>query len=339
MGFERYAKTTRRATFLAEMERAVPWPALCALIEPFYPKPGNGRPPVGVERMLRIYFLQHWFNLSDPAVEETLYDSLAMRRFVDIDLGREPVPDETTVCRFRHLLETHDLGRQLFDQVQRHLTAKGLKVATGTIVDATIINAPSSTKNADKARDPEMHQTKKGNQWYFGMKAHFGVDSRTKLIHAVVATPANVADSMVLPDLLHGQETRVWGDQAYRGQRAVIRQHAPKAQDFVNRRYRHRGVVDEVRAGEKSYQVQSAGQGRTFDRGHQAGVRLCQGALSRAEEKHSSPARHLRAGQSVHGAPASPALPTGVVCPEPGRQHRVDPNTAPKRPNYPLRRR
>jgi transposase, IS5 family len=217
VGFERYAKTTRRATFLAEMERVVPWSALCALIEPFDPKPGNGRPPVGVERMLRIYFLQQWFNLSDPAV-----------------------------CRFRPLLEEHDLGRQLFEEVQRHLAAKGLKLATGTIVDATIINAPSSTKNADKARDPEMHQTKKGNPWYFGMKAHFGVDSRTKLIHAVVATPANVADSTVLPELLHGKETRVWGDQAYRGQRAVIRQHAPKAQDFINRRYRHRGVVDEV---------------------------------------------------------------------------------------------
>src|SRR5262249_43147313 len=141
-----------------------------------------------------------------------------------------PVPDETTVCRFRHLLEEHDLGQPLFDEVQRHLAAKGLKVATGTIVDATIINAPSSTKNAGKARDPEMHQTKKGNQWYFGMKAHFGVDSRTKLIHAAVATPANVADGTVLPDLLHGNdETRVWGDQAYRGQRAVIREHAPKA--------------------------------------------------------------------------------------------------------------
>jgi transposase, IS5 family len=159
-GFDRFGKTTRRATFLAEMERAVPWPALCGLVERFYPKPGNGRPPVGVERMLRIYFLQHWFNLSDPAVEEALYDSLAMRCFVGIDLGREPVPDETTVCRFRHLLEAHDLGRQLFDEVQRHLAAKGLKVATGTIVDATIINAPSSTKNADKARDPEMHQTR-----------------------------------------------------------------------------------------------------------------------------------------------------------------------------------
>jgi len=160
VGFERYAKPTRRAAFLAEMERIVPWPALCGLIAPFYPKPGNGRPPVGVERMLRLYFLQQWFNLSDPAVEEALYDSLAMRRFVGIDLGREPVPDETTVCRFRHLLEEHDLGRQLFDEVQRHLADKGLKVATGTIVDATIISAPSSTKNAEKARDPEMQRLK-----------------------------------------------------------------------------------------------------------------------------------------------------------------------------------
>ena len=246
VGFERYAKTTRRAVFLGEMERVVPWAALCRLIEPFYPKPGNGRPPIGVERMLRLYFLQQWFNLSDPAVEEAVYDSQTMRHFAGIDLGREPVPDETTVCRFRHLLEAHDLGRRLFNEVQRHLAANGLKVATGTIVDATIINAPSSTKNAQKARDPEMHQTKKGNQWYFGMKAHLGVDSRTKLIHAAVATPANVADSTVLPDLLHGRETRVWGDQAYRGQRAVIRRQAPKARDFTNRRYRLRGVVDEA---------------------------------------------------------------------------------------------
>ena len=189
--------------------------------------------------------MQQWFNLSDPAVEEALYDSLAMRRFVGIDLGRERVPDETTVCRFRHLLEEHDLGRRLFDEVQRHLAAKGLKISTGTIVDATIINAPSSTKNADKARDPEMRQTKKGNQWHFGMKAHLGVDSRTKLCDALDGTPANVADSAVLPELLHGNETRVWGDQAYRGQKAVIRRHAPKARDFINRRYRYRGVVDE----------------------------------------------------------------------------------------------
>jgi transposase, IS5 family len=244
-GFERYAKTTRRAAFLAEMEQVVPWRELCRLIEPVYPKPGNGRPPVGLERILRIYFLQQWFNLSDPAVEEALYESVSMRSFVGIDLGREPVPDETTVCRFRHLLEQHDLGRRLFEEVHRYLEGKGLKIARGTIVDATIISAPSSTKNAEKARDPDMHQTKKGNQWYFGMKAHVGVDSKMKLIHAVVATAANVADSEVLPDLLHGDETRVWGDQAYRGQTDVIKEHAPEALDLTNRRYRHCGVVDE----------------------------------------------------------------------------------------------
>ena len=245
-GFELYGKRTRREAFLAEMNDVVPWADLCALIEPVYPKAGDGRPPVGLERMLRVYFLQQWFNLSDPAVEEALYDSLAMRQFAGIDLGHEPAPDETTVCRFRHLLESHDLGRALFEAVHRHLEANGMKVSTGTIVDATIINAPSSTKNRDKARDPEMHQTKKGNQWYFGMKAHVGVDSRTKIIHAVAATAANVADSQVLPELLHGDETRVWGDQAYRGQTDVIKKHAPNAKDFTNRRYRHRGGVDET---------------------------------------------------------------------------------------------
>jgi IS5 family transposase len=245
-GFDRYAKTTRRAAFLAEMERVVPWSELCALIEPFYPKAGNGRPPIGLERMLRIYFLQQWFNLSDPALEEALYDSLAMRSFVGIDLGREPVPDETTVCKFRHLLEKHEIGRQLFEQVHVHLEKQGIKVSMGTIVDATIISAPSSTKNAAGERDPDMHQTKKGKQWYFGMKAHIGVDSKTKVIHAVVATAANVADSTILPDLLHGEETRVWGDQAYKGKTDVIREHAPKALDFTNRRYRFKKRIDEV---------------------------------------------------------------------------------------------
>ena len=284
---------------------------------------GQWPPPVGVERMLRIYFLQQWFNLSDPAVEEALYDSRAMRGFVGVDLGREPVPDETTVCRFRHLLEENDLGRRLFDEVQQHLATKGLKVATGTIVDATIINAPSSTKNANKARDPEMHQTKKGNQWYFGVKAHLGVDSRSKLIHAVVATPANAADSTVLADLLHGKETRVWGDQAYRGQRAVIRQHAPKAQDFTNRRYRHRGVVDVAERAKNRIKSQSTGQGRTFDRRHQAGGRLRQGALPRAEEEHPPPARQLRAGQSVHRTPAFATPPGDIVCPrQPCKPHK-----------------
>jgi len=248
VGFDRFSKPTRRERFLSEMDRIVPWSQLCALIEPVYSqqRSGAGRPPVGLERMLRIYFLQQWFNLSDPAAEEALYDSLAMRRFVGIDLGREPAPDETTVCKFRHLLEQHEMGRKLFEQVHVHLERQGIKVSKGTIVDATIINAPSSIKNAAGERDPDMHQTKKGNQWYFGMKAHIGVDSRHKLIHCVVATAANVADSTILPDLLHGEETRVWGDQAYKGQTDVIREHAPHARDFTNRRYRFKNRIDEI---------------------------------------------------------------------------------------------
>src|SRR5438876_10931686 len=165
-GFEKYTRKTRRAIFLEEMEQVVPWGELCALVAPHYPQPGKGRRPVGVERMLRIYFLQQWFNLSDPRVEEALYDSAGMRQFVGIDLGREPVPDETTVCKFRHLLEQHGLGERLFERVGEHLQQKGLRLNTGTIVDATIINAPSSTKNARQERDPEMHQTRKGKQWY-----------------------------------------------------------------------------------------------------------------------------------------------------------------------------
>ena len=247
VGFERYAKPTRRAAFLAEMNRVVPWGELCALIEPFYPKAGNGRPPKALEQMLRIYFLQQWFDLSDPGVEEALYDSVAMRSFVGLDLGREPVPDETTVLNFRHLLEAHELGRRVFEQVHVHLERQGIKVAKGTIVDATIINAPSSTKNASGKRDPDMHQAKKGNQWYFGMKAHVGVDSKTKVIHSVIATSANVADSTVLPGLLHGEETRVWGDGAYPGQTEVIREGAPRAQDYTQRRCRYKAqIVDEV---------------------------------------------------------------------------------------------
>ena len=244
-GFEKYTKKTRRAIFLEDMEQVVPWGELSALIEPHYPRPGNGRPPVGVERMLRIYFLQQWFNLSDPAVEEALYDSAVMRQFVGIDLGQEPVPDETTVCKFRHLLEKHQLGEQILGTVNLHLQARGVRITTGTIVDATILHAPTSTKNREQQRDPEMHQTKKGNQWYFGMKAHVGVDSKTKIIHTAVATAANVADSTMLADLLHGEETRVWGDQAYRGQTETIKQCAPQAQDHTHRRYRYKNGIDE----------------------------------------------------------------------------------------------
>lgn len=245
-GFEKYGKTTKRSQFLSEMDRLIPWADLCELIEPAYPTAGNGRPPRALETMLRIYFLQQWFNLSDPAAEDALYDSVSMRRFVGVDLSAESAPDETTICRFRHLLERHNLGGALFEYVLEYLEGNGIKVGRGTIVDASIISAPSSTKNKDQSRDPDMHQTKKGNQWYFGMKAHIGVDSRTKVIHAVVATAANVHDSTCLPELLHGEETKVWGDSAYQGQGEVLRGYAPKAQDLTNRRYRRRGEVDAV---------------------------------------------------------------------------------------------
>jgi len=245
-GFERYTKKTRRAAFLEEMEQVVPWRELCALIEPHYPKTGSGRPPIGVERMLRIYFLQPWFNLSDPGVEEALYDSVGLRQFVGIDLGREPAPDETTVCKFRHRLEEHHLGGKRLEAVNLHLEEQGVRITSGTIVDATMIHAPSSTKNRDPHRDPEMHQTRKGKDWYFGMKAHVGVDSQTKLIQRAVATAAHVADSAVLPELLHGEETRVWGDGAYPGQTEVIPQSAPRARDCTQRRCRYKNHIDEV---------------------------------------------------------------------------------------------
>lgn len=247
--FEKHRKQTRKERFLDDMERIIPWRGLVEAIEPYYPRPrGAGRRPVGIERMLRVYFLQHWFNLSDPGAEEALYDSRAMRNFVGIDLGAEPAPDETTICKFRHLMEAHDLGDELFHLVNEYLKENGLKVARGTIVDASIINAPSSTKNQKKQRDPDMHQTRKGQQWYFGMKAHIGVDSQSKLIHHVVATAANVHDSVLLEDLLHGDEARVWGDSAYAGKKAVIAAHAPNARDFTQHKaHRHRPLSDKER--------------------------------------------------------------------------------------------
>ncbi len=203
--FKQYRKPTRRDAFLKTMDAIVPWVALCAVIEPHYPKAGNGRPPIGLERMLRIHFIQHGFNLADLSCEEAL-----------------------------------------FAQVGADLQSKGFKVNTGTIVDGALIGAPSSTKNANKARDPEMHQTRKGQQWYFGMKLHIGVDSQTGLAHSAVGTPANVHDKHPLPDLLHGREQRVYGDSAYASQKQLIASKAPKAKDFTNQRTRRNGVVNEV---------------------------------------------------------------------------------------------
>jgi len=244
--YEQYRKPTKRDLFLATMEQIVPWRDLCSVIEPHYPKAGNGRPPVGLERMLRMYMVQHWFNLADAACEDALLDSTALRRFVGIDLGRERVPDATTLLKFRRLLEKNKLGEALFAKVGEVLQAHGLKVGTGTIVDATIIGAPSSTKNAAKQRDPEMHQTRKGQQWYFGMKVHIGVDSKTGLAHSAVVTAANVHDKHPLPDLLHGQEERVYGDCAYAAQHEAIKTKAPRAADFTNKTVRKGSVTEEL---------------------------------------------------------------------------------------------
>lgn len=237
-GFEVHGRATRKAEFLARMEALVPWAAFCALIEPHYPKAGNGRRPIGIERMLRMYFIANWFNLADEACEEALYDVPAFRDFCGIDLGRERVPDATTLLNFRHLLEEHRIGAALFATIGEFLQANGMKLSGGTIVDATLIAAPPSTKNAAGERDPQMHQSKKGNQWHFGMKLHIGVDSRSGLIHSASVTSGNVHDSQELPKLLHGAETRLYGDSAYRGAklRERLKAIAPGARDFTNKR-------------------------------------------------------------------------------------------------------
>ena len=237
-GFEKHSRATRKGAFLARMEVLMPWAAFCALIDPYYPKAGNGRPPVGLERMLRMYFVANWFNLADEACEDALYDIPAFREFCRIDLGRERVPDATTLMNFRHLLEQHQLGAALFATVGELLMQNGMKLSGGTIVDATLIAAPPSTKNEDKQRDPEMHQTKKGNEWHFGMKLHIGTDSQTGLVHSASVTAANVHDSQEVENLLHGNETRFYGDSAYRGkeQRNRLKHLAPKAKDFTNKR-------------------------------------------------------------------------------------------------------
>jgi len=211
-------KRTRREKFLAEMERIVPWSRLTAVIEPLYPKSGRvGRPPIGVPKMRRMYCVRQWYSLADEALEDALYDSQALRDFVGIDLSRESVPDATTLLKFRRLLQDNDLTRALLDEINAHLTYQGLLMRAGTIVDATIIAAPSSTKNEGKTRDPDMHQTKKGNQWFFGMKAHIGLDAESGIVHSVVATAANVGDITQAGALLHGEEEVAFGDAGYRG--------------------------------------------------------------------------------------------------------------------------
>ena len=215
--YARKKKITRRDKFLAEMNRVVPWARLVELILPHYPKGKRGRPPIGIEKMLRVYFLQQWYGLADEALEDTIYDSQAMRGFAGIDLGHSGVPDATTLLNFRHLLEAHALTRRILEEVNAHLTERGLLMREGTLVDATIIAAPSSTKNKSGERDPEMHQTKKGNQWHFGMKAHIGADAASGLVHSVTGTAANVSDISQTHELLHGEENVVHADAGYIG--------------------------------------------------------------------------------------------------------------------------
>jgi len=215
--YARKKKTTRREKFLAQMEAVVPWARLVEVIAPHYPAGKRGRPPVGIERMLRLYFLQQWYALADEALEDALYDSQAMRSFAGIDLGSEAVPDATTLLKFRHLLERHDLTRAIFEEVGALLGEKKLLMREGTLIDASIIAAPCSTKNQRRERDPEMHQTKKGNQWYFGMKAHIGADEASGLVHSVEGTAANVSDISQTHALLHGEEKRAGVDAGYTG--------------------------------------------------------------------------------------------------------------------------
>jgi IS5 family transposase len=244
----RKGKVTRRERFLAEMDMVIPWPRLIALIEPYYPKAGRGRQPHELERMLRIYFLQQWFNLSDPQAEDAIYDSESMRRFARVELGEDGIPDETTILRFRHLLEKHRLTAVIFEAVKDLLAEHRLLLRAGTIVDATIIAAPSSTKNATRTRDPEMKQTRKGNTWYFGMKLHIGTDRRGT-VHTVTATHAAESDIKQMPNLLHGEESVVYGDQAYwkeadrqafeeNGVRYRVNRRAPGGNRNLSKRWR-----------------------------------------------------------------------------------------------------
>ena len=246
-------KLTRRERFLTEMDQVIPWKRLIALIEPHYPKPGRGRRPLGLEKMLRIYFLQQWFDLSDPGAEDAIYDSESMRRFVGIELGEDKVPDESSILLFRHLLERHQLTKAIFEEIGELLKEKGLMLRQGTIVDATIISAPSSTKNREGKRDPEMRQTKKGNQWHFGMKVHVGTDTQG-LTHSLVTMNAAQSDFNQLPNLIHGEEDEVYGDGAYRSEVDRRAFQDVKVRYRVNRRgHKHVRLSDRARAINREY--------------------------------------------------------------------------------------
>ena len=262
LAYENKKKRTRREEFLEEMNQVIPWKELLQIVDKYYPVAGNGRHPMPMERMLRIYFMQQWYGLSDPAMEDALYDIESMRRFADINIEVDVIPDETTILNFRHLLERHDLTKQIFEKTKRYLSEKGLLLREGTIVDATIINAPSSTKNQDRTRDKEMRQTKKGNQWYFGMKAHVGTDTGRGLAHSVVVTDAAVHDSQVMDGLLHGEEEVVYGDKAYASEEKKKEYEARGVKWCVNLKANrgHQLNREEVECNRKRSQIRARGE-------------------------------------------------------------------------------
>ena len=308
-GFERKTKRKRKREFMDEMNLVVPWAELVSLIAPHAPALGakGGRPPFPVQTMLRIHFLQQWFNLSDPAMEEALSDTPMFREFAGLDAGEDKLPDESTILRFRHLLETHNLSLLILATVNATLAAKGLLLKSGTVVDATLIAAPSSTKNSSGERDPKMHQTKKGNQWHFRMKAHIGVDADSGLVHTVVGTAANVNDVTQAHALVHGEDTHVLADAGYQGVdkreetqginvhwHVAIQPGKRKALDKST----PKGAPGPARAGQSAH----AGQGRTPVPGDQAPVWACGGALPRAGQEHGAAADTVCAVQPVDGA-------------------------------------
>ena len=307
-------KRTRREKFLAEMERIVPWGRLIAVIEPLYPTSGRvGRQPIGVPKMLRMYCLQQWYGLADEALEDALYDSQALRDFVGIDLSRESVPDATTLLKFRRLLQDNDLTRALFDEINAHLSEQGLLMRAGTIVDATIIAAPSSTKNEDKARDPEMHQTKKGKQWFFGMKAHIGVDAESGLVHTVIGTAANVSDVTQAGALLHGNETVAFGDAGYRG--VHKREEAKRPQWHVAMQPGKRRQLDLTSKWaqllEQAEQLKASVRAKVEHPCDQEPVSPQEGPLQRVGEERGAALHFVRPGQPRHRQEAV----VGHACP------------------------
>ena len=300
-------KTTRREKFLARMEAIIPWADLLAVIEPFYPKGERGRPPIGLERMLRVYFLQQWYGLADEALEDAIYDSQALRGFARIDLAADGVPDATTLLKFRRLLETNDLCKGIFNAINADLRRARPAAARRHLADATLLAAPPSTKNRERQRDPEMHQTRKGNQWYFGMKAHIGADRDSKLVHTVVVTAANVADITKTAELLHGQETQVHADAGYTG--VEKREEITALNRTIDWQIaRKRGQLKKLGEGPEKELLKAVEQAKASVRAFvehpfhilKNPVSAPNGALPGAGEKRPSTPHPLRTGQSSH---------------------------------------